>query len=500
MVKGIGMKITGVEKVAKVQFVSRAVLRAAGCLCLLLALFSLAAPAAAEPVHGKFWTDQGQQMLHVWGTPYEMGYAHGYFLGPQILELMAVYTFPPEGFGTWLYDMARSFIYNTFDFTDPEMMDEAHGMLDGMIAGGVEPYVDVLGRELDVLDLLTFNGLNDINALRCASLIGWDDATLEDPELAGQPAFVHNSDFGDETQEAPFLIAKRSLVISYTPGDPERQRFITIGNPGTLGAAVALNKSGVAVGLNLGMALNHNPDPDLDPKPTLEGWTSRQALSRRDADGDGVYTIEDYFLLLENTYQFGSTINHVIGPRGASDPPAAALEISNTARTMRYPADDPNLAPDMFMILNWEDVLVPERNQHNEERYQIAIDAILNTYQRNLTLANLWNFLYLMQVDNTGCKTMQSMVILPETMRFALAISDAESLAPSKEPVWHDFADLFPPYAVSPSPAATWVDLNPDDDDDDDDDSAGSGTDDEGTPEKPADSGDDNQDDRGGCI
>ncbi|NLH47172.1 MAG: hypothetical protein GX444_01065 [Myxococcales bacterium] len=489
------------------QVSSRAVLWAVGCLCLLFALFPPATPAAAESVHGKFWIDQGQQMLHVWGTPYEMGYAHGYFLGPQILELMSVYTFPPEGFGTWLYDLARSFICNTFDFTDPELMDEVRGMLDGMIAGGVESYVEVLGRELDVLDLLTFNGLNDINALRCASLIGWGDATLADPELNGQPAFVHNSDFGDETREAPFLIAQRSLVISYTPSDPERQRFLTIGNPGTLGAAVALNESGVAVGLNLGMALNHNPDPDLDPKPTLEGWTSRQALSRRDADGDGAYTIEDYFLLLENTYQFGSTINHVIGPRAASDPPAAALEISNTARSMRYPADDPNLAPDIFMILNWEDVLVPERNEHNEERYQIAIDAILNTYQRNLTLANLWDFLYLMQVDNTGCKTMQSMVILPETGRFALAISDVDSLAPSKEPVWHDFAELFPPYAVSPSPAAAWIDLHPDDDDNDgdddtvgDDDSAGNGTDDD-TPGNPApDDDEDDQDDRGGCI
>jgi hypothetical protein len=40
-----------------------------------------------EEVNGTITTIQGMQVLKVWGTPFEMGYANGYLAAPVIHEL-----------------------------------------------------------------------------------------------------------------------------------------------------------------------------------------------------------------------------------------------------------------------------------------------------------------------------------------------------------------------------------------------------------------------------
>ncbi|MDP8222474.1 MAG: hypothetical protein P9L99_03875 [Candidatus Lernaella stagnicola] len=442
-------------------------------LVLLIATSAFAAAGVhkAPTVHGVMWEHEGQRILHVWGSPYEMGFAHGYFLGDGIFELMSVYAFPPEGASPWLYELARMFIISTFEFEDADMLAEARGIFDGMIAGGVDPYADVLGRDMDAWDVITFNGLNDIKAAFCATIVAWETATAEDPELGGELVVAHNTDFIDETWEAPMLIAEHSIVISYAPDDPARQRFITIGNSGTLGPPVAFNESGVVAILNSGLALNEVPDRILDPKPQLAGWGARHAISAADVNGDEIYDISDFFAYLETEHLFTSLLEQAVGVRGAQDPPAAVLEISNILRTMRYPADDPNFYPDIFVILNWEDKLVPEREERHQERYDAAVELVNNTYQRRLSVENAWDFLNNMQAAIENTATMQSMIFLPERMQFGLALSDTDAFAPEKEPVWYDFEDLFPVMDDDDDDNDDDNDVFIDDDDDDDDDS-----------------------------
>ncbi len=99
-------------------------------------LVLLAIPVSAFAVNGMLYDDNGQRVLHVWGDNYEMGYAHGYYLGPEIMAMMTVYTFPPEGAGPWLYRWARWFITTHF-FFEQDLLDEMQGMYDGMIDAGV---------------------------------------------------------------------------------------------------------------------------------------------------------------------------------------------------------------------------------------------------------------------------------------------------------------------------------------------------------------------------
>jgi hypothetical protein len=432
------------------------------------------AGAADDYVHGRMWTKSGQRILHVWGTNYQMGFAHGYFLGRDIMDLMAVYTFPPPGDGPVIYDIARLFVQTTFDATDAEFFDEARGMQDGMIAGGVDPYVDVLGRDFDYWDIITLNSLSEILAWLCTTLGAWDDATAAEPRAPRQTIVAHNTDFRDEYLEAPMLMAQKSVVISYSPSDPQRQRFIAVSNAGVLGAPFLVNEAGVVATINAGTAFGHTTDPILDPKPQHAGWTTRQAISLRGVNGEGAYTIADYFQYFKNVAQYSTTINQAFQPRALGNPPAAALELNNKSRAMRYPADDPNFAPDMFLALNWEDKLAPARDRWEQFRYELSVWTVDDVFQRQMTLANLWTFLGVqkegLQAD-ASIKTIQSILFLPEQMKLGVAFSDETALAPDKEPVWYDVEELFWP---DPEPGRGESAIT-DDDNDDNDDSGGRG-------------------------
>ena len=62
---------------------------------LLAPWLTLGSAAADVPgsrdVHGKLAHLQGVRVLRLWGLPEEQGYAQGYLLGPEIVELLDKY-------------------------------------------------------------------------------------------------------------------------------------------------------------------------------------------------------------------------------------------------------------------------------------------------------------------------------------------------------------------------------------------------------------------------
>ncbi|MCZ7585254.1 MAG: hypothetical protein M5R36_19010 [Deltaproteobacteria bacterium] len=127
-------------------------------------------------------------------APYDMGYAHGYYLAPDILRIMEVYAFPPEGKSPLIYELAKAWVMNTFEFDDA-MLNEARGIYDGMIATGMDDFVPVLGRPFDRDDILTLTGISDIGGLLCSTVAAWGPATADDPAIAGGVAVAHNTDY-----------------------------------------------------------------------------------------------------------------------------------------------------------------------------------------------------------------------------------------------------------------------------------------------------------------
>ena len=47
--------------------------------------------AQAGQVKGELTSIEGKPVLRVWGTHYEMGYAHGYLLAPEIVAMLEDY-------------------------------------------------------------------------------------------------------------------------------------------------------------------------------------------------------------------------------------------------------------------------------------------------------------------------------------------------------------------------------------------------------------------------
>ncbi len=440
------------------------------CIFIFFALFPFiivsASGAATTPdVNGEMAEfENGVRVLRLWGTNYEMGFAHGYLLAPEILRMMEIYAFPPPDTGTWLYDWARGFVLDHFMFPD-EYVQEAQGIYDGMIEAGVETFVTVLGRNFDVEDIITFSGLSEVTGLFCTTLIGWNTATDMDAVIDGELVVGHNTDYVMEPEDA-FYQGEKGVVFVYHPDDENKQPFINITYPGFMGLVIGVNASGLGLMINRGQYETPYSEWDFDPPMAPGVWYSRQALASRDANHDGVENIHDLIAFYGNIRHFSSFLVQVFGPKDDYDPPTATMEINNTTRAIRYPADDPNFAPDIMITLNWEDELLPQRAQNHEIRYQATEYAINDMYGGQFTRSNLWSLLKISSGKEPDSITAHTTMILPKQRKLAVSLWSSYENVPANTHTWFDYDELFM-YLPGDDDADDDT-ASPDDDDDDD--------------------------------
>ncbi|MCC6159620.1 MAG: hypothetical protein IT350_16330 [Deltaproteobacteria bacterium] len=442
-------------------------------VCPILVLIVAACPSLSPAVNGSLRsTDKGQRILHVWGTDYEMGYAHGFLLGQEIVDVMSVYGLPGPMYTAQEFNDERDFTFDTFEF-DAELLDEAEGMFDGLVDAGADLHVPPLDRDLNADDIVTFTALRELAGLQCATWAAWGDATAGDPDIDSQMAVAHNSDFvlvGDES--TLHYAGTHGLVVAYEPSDPDRQRYVSVVFPGFLGVAAGLNESGVGIFVNRGSIVIPRASMNLDPGIVLGIYQTRKALAARDGNEDGVNDIVDIHDHFAGVRQYAPAIIQAFGPAGRSNPPSAVLEINNLVRASRLPADDANFAPDMQLSLNWEDQLVPVRQTFHQIRYVFDEKLINETYGHAASLANMWDFLD----RNAGVPqinvTFYSMIFLPEQLRVGLSLWSDFDNDPSTNHVWYDFEELFTEVDDDTDDDATDDDSADDDLADDDDDAA----------------------------
>jgi hypothetical protein len=407
--------------------------------CLVLFLAGAAAPAFA--VNGVMQEMNGQRIVHVWGTNYEMGYAHGYLLNDEILEIMDLYSFPQSESEIAEYDWKLQFVADTFEFKQ-ELLDEEQGIYDGMIDAGVSPFVEILGRDFTIEDLKLLTATRDLAGLLCTTLIAWADSTQTDPDVAGQLIAGHNTDFRYYTKD-PYRAGEHSFLMAFEPSDPNHQRFVSITFPGFLGIVTGMNETGLSLATNRGAVYIETADMDLDPRVDVGIWATREALSLRDFDNDGVNSVFDMMAYYENIRHFGSLLVQFFGPEDRGDPPSVILEINNLTRAFRFPEDDPNLAPSIMLALNWEDKLMPTRQALHQMRYDMSIDKIVNGYNKDITRQKIWDYLYFNRGQAPISVTFVSSMLWPAQRRIAFAPRTEETTDPALTHQWYDFDDLF---------------------------------------------------------
>ncbi len=303
---------------------------------IFLIFISLTLSRGFSIVNGQLSQIGNKYILKVWGTHYERGYAMGYLLAPNIMNVFSNYFYTiVTGANPNTYEYYLNLHRNNFN-TDSRFSDEASGLRDGMFASGYSMYHSGLQRNLNLDDILFVNAIVDITGfmngkdpeLGCSSISSWGVSTSLDPQLQGDLVISRLLDWSPNDA----LLANPLLVIHY-PAETDEQKWMSFTYPGLIGALSAITESGSAAFLNMGNIHNH-PDPT---NLTNVLFDIRKGMERYDLDGDEQHTPEDLFYSLANGHHVGGTIIHSV-QQWADSCQAAIIETNNTG-TMRRGQD-----------------------------------------------------------------------------------------------------------------------------------------------------------------
>lgn len=370
-------------------------------------------------------------MLRAWGTPTQMGRAHGALLRTEILEIVDGYALdviPPATLE------AAGLLYGTAAEVPPRLLQEAEGVIAGMKAAG-GAHVPRLDRELRATDLLVLNAMTDLLAIGCSSVSAWGGATEGAPELGGAPMLVRNLDWSEDPE-----LLRNQVIFVFRPDDPERQPVVSVAFAGYLGCLSCMNETGVAALFNMGYG-----DGAAGATEALRGFSPanlllRDALEQRDVDGDGKATADDVEAVWRNHQHAGSYILHVIEPRREGVPaPARVLEVEADGVVSRHP-DSSELGGRMLAATNHLRDKAPPSECSRYAKVERAAAAATHRFDRE-TLWNLGTKLRLPEV-------VHAVLVEPESRRFAVWLRASGQPPEARDPpvthAWSALVDTIP--------------------------------------------------------
>lgn len=257
-----------------------------------------------------------KQILQVWGSHYERGYAQGYLLAPQILEVFNDFYWTMFCYSdATFYGTLWSYYMEHFS-TETRMYMEAMGMAEGMLASGESIYHNGLGRNLGIDELLLLNAVFDMSSVRnakgntnnfqlgCASLSSWGNATQADSLLAGGSVITR---FFDASQNSALI--GNPLMVVHNPAESDESKWINFTFPGFFGASTAISQANVYASLNVtGDGFTANPQT---ASPVL--FTLRQGIERLDYDQSGGANPLDLLAGFSASWQLSGQIIHTLG-------------------------------------------------------------------------------------------------------------------------------------------------------------------------------------------
>jgi hypothetical protein len=447
-------------------------------LLLLLLLLLIATNSFAEepaPVNGYLHEIEGQRILHVWGTPHEMGYAHGYLLGQEVIDLFHGYIL--ELVPLSIYKLAYQLVAPLFELPQ-DFQDEGNGLLAGMRDAGVDMNIGPLGREIELADLLFCNAVADIGAAACSTEIAWGSATQDDPLLEGETAMARNLDWPTAGPN-PYLLPESAVLIAFSPSAENQSTVVSYTYPGFFACLSCMNDQGVSAAVNV--AHNGVPILDIDFGDNFVpiGVSIRQAL-HEDVDQSGKLDLYDVVESIENNPRSGAVIVNLAQPLAGSDgDPGAVLESDNGGVILRVPADQPELGDSILIATNH---LRKLRAKDACDRYDLLLDEI-GGLGNELTTGSMLDLLGMVKQNWFLSRTLQTVTFFPSTLRMGMSFTTADAVSIDRELVELSWEQM------------TALPEEPDDDDDDNDDDTASDDDDT----VPEDSGD-SEDDSEGCC
>jgi len=318
-----------------------------------------------------------QKYLQVWGSHYDIGYAHGYLLGEEIKANWDRVIIGSEPFYHWFTSTeweTEVLPYFRFHYSiPPKYQGETQGVHDGMIAKGVDLYHADLGRMLTVEDLQCCTASAGFSPRECSSVSGWGESTANDDSLQGGLVIARNYEGGAGKYST---LGNTSLIIAFTPTELDEQKFFMVTMAGFIGLASGVNRQSVGLCRNSG---NH-PDTNYIPPNSLIpiGLSCRNAVETVDPDSNGAHDIFDIVYSLDHTTFLRSKDIHLFSQHDTSYPvPAAILEINNIGDSLRLVTDN-SIPPAInsqwnIAVTNHDRVLYPPEAC---TRYQTIADSL----------------------------------------------------------------------------------------------------------------------------
>ncbi|MCK6455781.1 MAG: C45 family autoproteolytic acyltransferase/hydrolase [Phycisphaerae bacterium] len=253
------------------------------------------------------------RLLHVWGTAYERGYAHGYLLANEIHDTFEAYLADlersggPDRYRTLSRPLAESTLR-----ARPIYEREMRGIADGMNARlGEKAVLRGLDRPMEYGDIFALNAISDWMRPFCSSFVVWGGQTVDGSTLTGR-----NLDW----PRIEWMIGA-DVIIVQSPGDrPRRAGWVSLAWPGFIGCMTGMNEHGVTISIH-----------DV-PGPTPErpfGFVPR-GLALREAieQAEGRDAIEDVARVVRRRVVAVATNVMVSRPYAGAldDVPAAVIE------------------------------------------------------------------------------------------------------------------------------------------------------------------------------
>ncbi|KPK70519.1 hypothetical protein AMJ71_02970 [candidate division TA06 bacterium SM1_40] len=322
-------------------------------VCVAVTL-GLSAPAASvdgartatspslPEVNGVLRELDGVEVLTLWGTSYEMGYSHGFLLGPRIMEVWDRELVQ----GYW--NLYAEYLPRTLEVAaiPPHHLNEFEGMLAGMTDNpDVELYVPQLGREFGVDDLIA---LNCSSFPRCEAMAVWGDLTEDGSTIAAR-------NFGYAVVPYSYpgtTMLDNTLLIAYDPSRTGARRHFTVAWPGIIGCITGMNEAGVTLFINNGgdgQDILHSPNPPTPHSVYPCPLVMREILEVGNTD-DPVYAA---FEIFQSVRISKGWIVTVASPHtGGIVETAGVIEADSEGQVLRLSSDDYPHNPNRIFACN----------------------------------------------------------------------------------------------------------------------------------------------------
>ncbi|OHD63164.1 MAG: hypothetical protein A2176_11505 [Spirochaetes bacterium RBG_13_51_14] len=283
-------------------------LRKNAFLFLAVAVVSVIAQSGCAPLapgkkcYVKEIGSTGKYIMHLEGTPYEIGYAMGYFRPKEVERMCSFEYFQgvlDDSLGEWaeilepLYEVKWlvdlgidifKILTNGFRINVPEeYLDEMQGIVDGVKAADPHSTLEfddvlMLNLSVDVLLSLQYSLYYPLDSATesCNSFVAFNNATSDGRTLMGNhfmyPAAVYH---------------EVALYVEYVP--QSGHKFISVTAPGFVGLTTAMNDRGVAIQTHV----LTSGDTDYDNIGMGVLLLSRKAIQYSDSMKEAVETIRD---------------------------------------------------------------------------------------------------------------------------------------------------------------------------------------------------------------